>query len=221
VTTRTSVEVVDLCVPTDWAELLLPDAGDAGACFDQLVRRSWPNGPAELWSGGTAVLTAWRDTALARGAVSHGVISASLPDGTPARWQVVAGVVDLPPQPDVDVTAVLGELIRAHESDLHHVETFPTDMGLGVGMIGHREVRPSAGLPGVPALGIAVGHDPIRMGTAAALACAPGAVRGLLVVGVCLAPEQVLELAALVAVMAGRSRIRPTPTEDDTKDTGR
>jgi hypothetical protein len=158
---------------------------------------------------------------LARGAVSHGVISASLPDGTPARWQVLASVVDLPPHPDVDVTAILGELTRSHESDLHHVETFPTDMGLGVGMIGHREVRPWAGMPDLPALGFAVGADPLRVGTAAALACAPGAVRGLLVVGVCLAPEQVLELAALVAVIAGRSRIRPTPSEDGRKDTGR
>jgi hypothetical protein len=49
------------------------------------------------------------------------------------------------------------------------------------------------------------------------VATALGQVAGVaaegLVVGV--APDQVVELAGLVAVIAGRSRVRPAPAEDD------
>jgi hypothetical protein len=210
--------VVDLCVPADWAEILLPDAEEAQSYFAQLVRQTWPNGSEQLWRGGTEVLLSWRSTMLDRGAVSHGVVSAPHPDGGTAQWHVLTSVVELPVAPELDVTAMLAELVRAQGHDVQYVEQFETDMGLGVGMMGQHEVAPPAGLEALAARGLTTVDEPVRVGMAAALACEPGAAHALLVVGVCLDPDQVVELAGLVAVIAGRSRVRPAPAETDGED---
>ncbi|MFF3646143.1 hypothetical protein [Streptomyces sp. NPDC002564] len=47
-------------------------------------------------------------------------------------------------------------------------------------------------------------------GLAGALACSPEGGKGLLVIGTCLDPHQVRELAALVAIIAGNSVFAPT-----------
>lgn len=62
---------------------------------------------------------------------------------------------------------------------------------------------------------MAVVREPVRAGAAAALACEPGVGHGLLVADMCLAPEQVLELGALAAVIAGRSVVRRAPVEPE------
>jgi hypothetical protein len=204
--------VVDLCLPSDWSDLLLPDDVEALLSFAALVRQAWPHGPAEVWEGCCDLLMEWRRTLSARGAISHGLVEDVRPDGTPVRWQVITSVVPLPAlSPDVDVCALLAELVRAKVPDVRHVETYGTDMGLGVGLIAEQDVLPPAGLERLAARGPVVTEATVRVGLAAALACEPGATVGLLVVGVCLAPEQVWELAGLVGIMAGRSRVRPSP----------
>lgn len=212
--------VVELCAPVDWAELLVPDTGDAAVYFAHLVRQTWPNGPEEIWAGGTEALLGWRRTMLARGAVSHGVVSAPHPGGGAAQWHVLTSVIELPVAPEVDLAAVLTRLVPAHGLDVEYVEAFETDMGLGVGMMGHHAVSPPAGLEGLAARGLAVVDEPVRTGLAAALACEPEAAHALLVVGICLDPDQVLELAGLIGVMAGRSRVRPASADDDEKGEG-
>jgi hypothetical protein len=164
------------------------------------------------------VLLTWREAMLARGAVSHGMVSAPQPDGTPARWQVLTTVVELPAEPDIDVAAVLADLVRAQGDEVRYVETYETDMGLGVGLMASREVLPPPELAGLAARGWEVADAPVQVGVAAALACAPGAPHGLLVVGVCLAQDQAPALAGLVAVMAGRSRVRPEPPGSDAEE---
>ena len=198
--------VVDLCVPADWAEIVLPDAEQAQHTFADLVRRTWPRGPEELWTAAAEVLHGWRRVLMERGAVSLGLVSVPREDGPRAEWQVLTSVVELPAEPDVDVTAVLARVVEEQGENVLHVERFDTDMGLGVGLVAEREIRPLQ-VPGMPV--VAPGGEPVRAGVAAALACEPGARHGLLVVGVFFAAEQVTELAALVAVIAGRSRVRP------------
>lgn len=207
--------VVDLCLPADWSDVLLPDDAEARVYFDALARQTWPHGPDEVWEGCRELLMDWRRTLLAQGAISHGLVEGVQPDGTPARWQVVTSVVPLPVLPDVDVTALLAQLVRAESPEVRHVENYETDMGLGVGLIAERDVLPPAGLERLRARGLPVTEQTVRVGLAAALACEPGAAVGLLVVGVCLAPDQVHALAGLVAIIAGRSRVRPAPAGSD------
>lgn len=216
--TTTATGAVELCVPADWAEILLPGREEAEAYFDRLARATWPNGPDEIWARSTEVLRGWRLAMLRRGVVSHGIVSAPRSDGALAQWQVMTSVVALPAAPDLDLTAVLAEVFREQGHGLRHLETFETDMGLGVGIVGEREVLPPSGLGDLAARGLPVVEEPIRVGTAAALACAPGGVHGLLVVGVCLAPDQVAELAGLVAVIAGRSRVHVPTGSDEEED---
>ncbi|MCZ2857870.1 hypothetical protein [Blastococcus sp. VKM Ac-2987] len=211
--------LVELCLPRDWTELLLPDDDEARDHLDRLVRSTWPGGPAGPRTGSTRALMEWRAAMLDAGVVSHGVVIAPRPEGTPANWHVQTSVVPLPVVPDVDVPAVVAELVRARwGAGPHHVETYETDMGLGVGVVAERTVPPPPGLADLAVRGLEVVADPVRMGVAVALACAPGATQALLVVGVCLDPAQVWELAGLVAVVAGRSRLHPAPAADEGED---
>ena len=201
---------VDLRLPPDWCDVLIAPDEQTGvrAHLAELVDLTWPSASAEFRAGCVDVLTAWRGAMLARGVVSHGLVNGAMPDGAPARWQVLTSVVPLPAEPDVDLGAVIAELVQVQEPDVLHVERYTTDMGLGVGLISQPEIQPPDGLGGLERLGLEVRDEPVRVGVAAALAWEPGADRGLLVVGCCLAPEQVVELAGLVAVIAGRSRLR-------------
>jgi hypothetical protein len=201
---------VDLFLPDDWFDLLLDTEADAGERFTELARATWPHHEPSLWSAVAEVLLQWRARMLARGAISHGVVSAHLDDGTPARWQVVTSVVDLPAEPELDVAAMVVRLVEARQEEVLHLEQYETDLGLGVGLIAQPELLPP---DETEVLGLPVVHEAVRVGVAASLACAPGAGHGLLVVGMCLAPEQVVELAGLVAVIAGRSVLRRASPE--------
>ncbi|MGY1914447.1 hypothetical protein [Blastococcus sp. SYSU DS0973] len=217
--TASSSVVAELCVPADWAELLLPDDDAAHACFDELARATWPSGPVEVRAAAARALLSWRAAVLARGAVSHGVVSAPHPGGGTATWHVLSAVVTLPAVGEVDLGALLAELLRAQGAEeLLHVEAFETDLGLGVGLVAEHTVVPPPQLGALVARGIEVVAGPVAVGVAAALACAPGAEQGLLVVGVSLAPEQVWEVAGLVAVVTGRSRLHPAPSGDQGED---
>jgi hypothetical protein len=196
---------VELCLPTDWCEILDDDDDDARAHVEGVIRKTWPACPEHLRAGSVELLLRWREDLHARGAVSHGLVSASTADGAPVRWHVLTGVVPLPVASDVDLTSVLTRLVTTTGQDLLHVERFDTGMGLGFGLIAQPEVAaPELGtVPVAPTAGRG------RLGAAAALSYTPGTGFGLLVIGMSVAPDQVLELAALVAVIAGRSRLLP------------
>jgi hypothetical protein len=206
--TGTQDATVELCLPADWCDVLLDEGPDPRFHMEQVVRRTWPTCPPSLWEGSVAVLLRWREDMLARGTVSHGIVSASTDDGAAVRWHIVSSVVALPRAPEIDLSAVLSQYVRATHPEIVHVETFETEMGMGVGLIGHPQVTPPDGLS---ALGIPAVHDPVRLGMAAALSYAPAATHGLLVLGLAVAPEQVAELAGLIAVIAGRSRLHAEP----------
>jgi hypothetical protein len=195
---------VELCLPADWCEILVDDDDDdARAHVERVIRETWPTCPEHLRAGSAELLLRWREDLLARGAVSHGLVNAWSADGAPVRWHVLTSVVPLPVAADVDLTSVLTRLVTTTGRDLLHVERFETDMGLGFGLIAQPEVAaPDLGtVPFAPADGRG------RLGAAAALSYTPGTGLGLLVVGMSASPDQVLELAGLVAVMAGRSRL--------------
>jgi hypothetical protein len=203
---RTEIKgVVDLCLPTDWCEVLLDDGDDPRAHVERVIRETWPTCPEHLRVGSEELLLRWREDLLARGAVSHGVVSAETDEGAPVRWHVLTSVVRLPAVSDVDLTSVLARLVAVSGREVLQVERFATDMGLGLGLIAQPEAAP----PALDAWPPAPTDDQPRLGAAAALSYAPGTGLGLLVVGMSVSPDQVLELAALVAVIAGRSRLLP------------
>lgn len=206
--TLTQDIAVELCLPADWCDVLLDEGQDPRSHMEGVVRRTWPTCPPHLWDSSVAILVRWREDRLAQGSVSHGIVSASTDQGAAVRWHIVTGVVALPPGPEIDLSAVLTGYVRATDREIVHVEAFETDLGRGVGLVGHPAVTPPEGLRslGLPSVG-----DAVPLGMAAALSYAPGARYGLLVVGLALAPEQVAELAGLVAVVAGRSRLRVEP----------
>ena len=196
---------VELCLPADWCEVLIDDGDDARAHVERVLRETWPTCPEHLRAGSEELLLRWREDLLARGAVSHGVVSAETDEGAPARWHVLTSVVRLPAHSDVDLTSVLTRLVAASGREVLHVERFETDMGLGFGLI----AQPEVAAPEIATIPLAAADGQGRLGAAAALSYAPGTGLGLLVVGMSVSPGQVLELTALVAVIAGRSRLLP------------
>lgn len=199
---------VALCLPADWCEILIDDGDDPRAHVEGVIRATWPTCPEHLRAGSVALLLRWREDLLARGAVSHGLVNAWTDDGAPVRWHVLTSVVRLPEAPDVDLTAVLTRLVAGNGRDVLQVERFETDMGLGFGLIAQPEVAaPAPGTFPWATSPSASTDGRGRLGAAAALSYTPGTGLGLLVVGMSVAPDQVLELAGLVAVIAGRSTL--------------
>ena len=198
---------VELCLPTGWCEVLIDDGDDARAHVERVLRQTWPSCPEHLRAGSEELLLRWQQDLLAQGAVSHGVVNVSTDEGAPVRWHVLTSVVRLPRVSDVDLTSVLTRLVAASGREVLHIERFETDMGLGFGLIAQPEVADPA-LSMVP---LAAAGGQRRLGAAAALSYAPGTGLGLLVVGMSVSPDQVLQLAALVALIAGRSRLVPRP----------
>ncbi|MEV6313921.1 hypothetical protein [Streptomyces sp. NPDC051776] len=137
----------------------------------------------------------------ADGVLMYGTITAPLPStGAHAAWQVYAGVVDVPSSPDeLDLGELMAQTFGKEYSEVGaYTESFVTDMGLGFGFMAQPPVRVPEGTTDETS-------DDCRIGLAGALACPVGGVQGLLVIGTSLNPEQVREMAGLVAAIAGRS----------------
>ncbi|MFJ7767337.1 hypothetical protein ACIQ1J_02575 [Streptomyces sp. NPDC097107] len=220
-----------LYAPTDWFDLLADGHDEEAArarCAD-LVNRSYPHkaiGPRQAY---TDALMAWRRVLLNQGVITHGVVA--VPEGEYGRavWQISAGVVEVPAaNQDVNLGEVLarrfGQELRGRQV---YTESFPTEMGIGMGIISQPEVHsadrtelfPEAAKAeaGVGEGGGAGAARPLaKLGLAVCLACPPGGGRGLLVVGTCLDAEQVLAMASIVALIAGKSTFLedPEPAED-------
>lgn len=194
---------VKFFVPPDWFDLMADGADKEAtrARCAELVRLTYPNTPAERREEFTNGLLYCHDRFLADGVLMYGVITAPLPStGAQAVWQVYAGVVAVPERPaEVDLGELLAQVFDQQFAEkMAYVESFPTDMGLGFGFISQPPVL-------VPSDGEGDPGTEMRTGLAGVLSCPPDGGRGLLVIGTCLDPDQVRELAGLVAVIAGHS----------------
>ncbi|MFD6436145.1 hypothetical protein ACFWFC_25840 [Streptomyces venezuelae] len=203
---------VNLFVPPDWFDLLAngPDREATRVRCEEIVRRTYPETPPDRRKDFVDGLMACHERYLADGALMYGVITAPLPStGKQAVWQVQAGVVAVPDVPEeVDLGELMSRVFDAQfKQQVAYCERFTTDMGLGFGFLSQPDVPvPEDWEDEVPA--------DLRTGLAGALACPFEGGRGLLVVGTCLNPEQVRELAALVAVIAGNSTFAPAASPD-------
>ncbi|MFE0474067.1 hypothetical protein ACFW2V_20895 [Streptomyces sp. NPDC058947] len=194
---------VSFFVPPDWFDLMADgtDREATRARCAELVRLTYPNTPEQRRQEFTDGLLYCYDRFLADGVLMYGVITAPLPStGTQAAWQVYGGVVAVPERPDeMDLGELLAQVFDQRFADkMAYVERFPTDMGLGFGFICQPPVAVPRDWEGE------VGTE-LRTGLAGVLTCPADGGKGLLVIGTSLDPDQVRELAGLVAVIAGHS----------------
>lgn len=207
----TELGEVKFFVPPDWFDLMADgrDREATRARCAELVRLTYPNTPAERRADFTEGLLYCYDKYLADGVLMYGVITTPLPStGSQAVWQVYGGVVDVPERPDeLDLGALMERVFDEHFAQtMAYVERFTTAMGEGFGFISQPEVQ-------VPGDWDAHPDGQLRTGLAGVLACPPEGGKGLLVIGTCLDPDQVRELAGLVAVIAGHSVFVSSDTE--------
>ncbi|WP_159000988.1 hypothetical protein [Streptomyces sp. SBT349] len=194
-----------LYLPNDWFDFLADGADPEAARrrYADVIPRLFPNMPGEGHTEIVDGLMLWRDRLWSNGFLTHGVISVPPDDGRAAAlWQILVTTMRLPKvNPEIDTTALLKRMIPQSElAFVSHVESYETEMGLGLGVIGRTSLTPPGGLPEDVA-------EAPQGGMAAALAFAPGAEYGLLVTGISLDPEQDEMLAMLIALIAGKSKL--------------
>lgn len=207
---------VDLFVPEDLFDLLAPDDRDeALEEFCGLFSRMFPRAGEEDVANLAGGILRWRDRLLAAGTLLHGLVAVPPEDGEPpAHWHVFAGVVDVPRTGELDTGSLLSRLVgRRVGEESGYTESYPTRMGWGAGLITQVAPQPDPEVMGraAPDTGMdadrAGGGLPPVLGLAAGLAGPHGGDHGLLVVGLCLDVERLLDMAAIVAVIAGESMI--------------
>ncbi|MDT0343097.1 hypothetical protein [Streptomyces litchfieldiae] len=210
-----------LYLPTDWFNFL-EDGDDPAAAarrYAELMARLFPNMPPQGHQEIVDGLMLWRERLWSNGFLAHGIITVPDSEEYPAAmWQVLVTTMKLPAtHPELDPTALLRRLIPQSElSFTTHVETYETEMGLGIGVIG----RPPMTLPGGAEVPGTAGKEVPKVGMAAALSFAPGAEYGILAVGVSVNPEQDQLLAMLIALIAGKSKLVTEEPEDTPAPTG-
>lgn len=187
-------EVVELHLPGDWLDLVLDAEPDLRR---QVADTILPADQEAVLAG----LLAWRARP---GLLSHGVVDVHS-DGIDVTWHVLTHAVPVPSDSDVDVSAMLARLLGSQVSG-GHVEAFDTPQGRAVGLLREQTLEVPDGPTGS---GQDVGTT--ISGLAAVLSLPRGSRLGLLVVGVCVDPEQVQDLAGLVTTIATRSTIGPAP----------
>ncbi len=197
-----------LFLPADWIDLMLDGEGSsAEEHFHALARQVFAGAPEPVIAQVGQDLARWRLMLGELGVVSHGVVAAPEEGAAGAYWQVMSAVVEVPRTAEIDLE-ILRRLFANEMGEALHTEAFSTDMGIGFGFVATPTIGPPAGLA---ELGL-TGSEPQRtIGLAVALSCAPGTGAGLVVVGMCLDASQVVTLAGLVAVIAGRSVLELTP----------
>lgn len=201
--------------------------------FAELITGTFSKADGATRDAAVASLLAWRAGMLDAGLVSHGVVNCPRdleadPDEAARRvvesgdmsawttWHVLTAAVDVPSAPaELDLGEFFARVLgRETDPDACYVESFDTEMGCGFGLIAQPTFPSAADAVSVLLLDpVALGVDapstgPVQYGLAAALTTSPGGGPGLLVTGMCVDPEQVLEVAGLVALIAGNSRVR-------------
>jgi hypothetical protein len=225
---RAALGEVRLYVPNDWFDLLETGFDDeaARARITELIRLSYPERDSELRGIFVEAVMTWRMALLQQGTLLHGIVCvppAEIPGG--AAWQVMAGVVNVPPiVADLDLGEVVARLLGDEFKDQQmYTEAYATAMGLGVGAVARPHLDQTGamvtpdGLPG----GSTPREQTTQIGLGIALSCPPSGGYGLLVVGSCLDPDHTAALGSLVGVIAGGSIISASdPFNETTKQTG-
>lgn len=209
---QTRLGVVDFWLPSDWLDLLADTDEAVTRHLARVIGAGSPGAPADRRATIVAGVLAWRALLQEQGTLVHGIVTAPHADGGDAAWHVLAGVVEFPSKDEIDLCDLLARRMRIDfNPDASHIEVFSTEMGLGVGLILQPDLQPPTGL--LAALGVSHDEerDAFRIGLAAALSCPLAGAYALLVVGACANPEHVRELAAVVAMIASRSIVRPEP----------
>lgn len=205
---------IALYIPQDWFDLLDgEDVETADRRFQDLIDRSYPHENRHVRRDFTEALLHWRTSMLHQGVIAQGIVTVP-EDGEngPVTWQISAGVVEVPKAPvDINLTALMEQQLGSRLRDREvHLESFPTEMGLGFGVITQPEFSRDGQFDAFPPLRdssdpAALKSERVRIGLAIVLATPPGGGLGLLVIGYSLDPEQVLPLAAVVATIGGNS----------------
>lgn len=176
--------LVELHVPGDWRDLVLDD--------EQMLRRQiYETFPPEVRESLHQGLMQWRTRP---GLLSHGVVEIH-EAGRDATWHVLTSVVPVPQHADVDSAVVLSRLLDSGSWDAY-VEAFDTPQGRAVGLLEEQAPLLPDGTPGA-----------VRAGRTIVLSLPRGIGMGLLVVGVCVDPDQLMDLAGLVTMIATRSTV--------------
>lgn len=223
-----------------------PEADDAarGRFFD-LAAATYPRADRMIIEATVDGLMAWRSVVLSRGVVSHGVVSCPFPADTDAEaplapepgadsksrasWHVLTAILRVPRlSPDCDLGELLARMVGAQlDPGGSYIEAFTTDMGCGVGLLLQPTIPAETGAAtsAWDQVASTLAENGVttttqtsrRYGLAAALAFPAGGGPGLLVTGICMDPTQLLELAGLVAVIAGRSKVWPVAADSEAR----
>ncbi|MGW0732744.1 hypothetical protein [Streptomyces sp. NPDC002851] len=212
---------VQLYAPSDWFDLLA-DPGDEEAVqarFRELTRLAYPNQGQDVHESIVEGVMNTRRIFLADGMLSCGLVAVPQTEDGDVLWQICSGVVEVGPlEADLDIGSVLTRFLGQQLTGKDvYLESFPTAIGAGVGMISTPQVFEdgTVNLFPQPVAADAGGPPPqATLGLAVALALPPGGGRSLLVIGHCLNANQVRELAAVVALMAGKSTIEVYAQEE-------
>lgn len=203
-----------------------------------MIASTFPAMDKATVDAGVDALLALRASLLDAGIISHGVVNCPADDeADPAEvmrrvaetgdtsqwrsWHILSAVVTMPAIPlEVDTGELIARMLGQDlDPDASHVESFATEMGCGTGLILQPEFpsaadAAAAGGPAATDLLTDLDLDgvepgPARYGLAVGLSTPLGGGASLLAVGMCMEPGQVLEVAALVAAIAGNSRVHP------------
>ncbi len=222
---------VDLLLPPDFHDLLQPeDPIQARVEVDTLLRRLLPAMPDPHLASAVEGMMRWRAQLQAAHVLLHGVVA--VPAGehspVPVHWHVLAAALEVPAPEELDVGVLFSRAVGQRlDTTRAHVESFPSRMGWGVGVLTSFVPRlPEAIAPLAAALGsagsrVTVGAPALpgggEVGVAATVTGRHGSGLALGVLGICLDPDQVLELGALVTTIGAGSVLDPgaTPTASD------
>ncbi|GAA2122292.1 hypothetical protein [Streptomyces synnematoformans] len=205
---------VNLFAPSDWFDLLdrPTDEGLAQERFTELTRLAFSAHSPDIRDAIVEALMHTRRAFLDDGMLSCGLVTLPETEDGPALWQICSGVVEIGSiDTDLDIgsafASFLGERVIGEGA---YIESFPTAIGTGVGLISTPQVFSDGSVSLFPETTLTAddpGTPEVTLGLAVALAAPPGGGKGLLVVGQSLDAGQVRELACVVALIAGKSTI--------------
>lgn len=198
---------IEFQLPPDFVDLLQPaDDDEARVVHDQLFARMFPRAGDDDRAYLVDGLMMWRARMIEAGFVMHGIVA--IPAGpvtpVPVHWHVLAGLVDAPTSDEVDVGTLAERFLGAELGPAAYTESFPSDMGWGVGMI-TTAALPDLDLP-LPRTDVEM---PATVGLSAAVVGAHNQKKALLVLGLSFDTAQTVEVGALVALISAHAIVRP------------
>lgn len=207
---------VDLLLPPDFYDLLHPaDPVQARTELDVLFRRMLPTASAEQIAAAVDGMMRWRELLTSAHVLVHGFVGVPAGEHTPVpvHWHVLVAALEVPTPDELDVGTLFARVLGQRWDETRtYVEPFESRMGWGVGVLGSFTPQLPEGIgPLVAGLGgHAVAGGPAHaevgeVGVAATITGAHGSSVALGVLGVCIDPDQVLELGGLVTAIGAGS----------------